>query len=348
MVDLNLPLLKQICLLPGAPGHEAPIRQLVADTVRPFVDEMRIDNMGNLITLKKGKSNKKVLIAAHLDEISFIITHIDKDGYGRFHTLGGFDPKTLTAQRVIVHGKKDLIGVMGSKPIHLMKDEDRSKAPKITDYFIDFGLPREEVAKFIKVGDPVTRQRDLIELGDCVSSKSLDNRLSVFILIETLRQLEDPPYDVYGVFTVQEEVGLRGATTAAAQIDPDFGFGLDVTIANDVPGAAGHEKITSLGHGAAIKIMDASVISDTRMVRFMQEVADANKLPWQPEILTRGGTDTAALQRAGNSGAIVGCISIPTRHVHSVVETAHKKDISAAISLLRHCLSGMDRFSYEW
>lgn len=348
-MDINVALLKQICEIAGAPGFEKRVRDLVIDLVTPLVDEVSTDNLGSVIGIKRGKRNpegRRVMVAAHLDEIGFIVTHIDEQGFLRFHTLGGFDPKTLTAQRVIVHGKKDLVGVMGSKPIHVMSTEERAKLPKTTDFFIDLGMSKEEVEKFISVGDPVTRDRELIEMGDCVNCKSIDNRVAVFILIETLKQLENPAYDVYATFTVQEEVGLRGASVAAHSINPDFGIALDTTIAFDVPGAATHEKITELGKGTAIKIMDAMTICDYRMVEFMKQTATKEAISWQPEILTAGGTDTAGVQRMGKQGAIAGAISIPTRHLHQVIEMAHKKDIADSIALLKACLEQID--GYDW
>ncbi|MBL0105674.1 MAG: M42 family metallopeptidase [Bacteroidetes bacterium] len=345
---LNIPLLKEICETAGAPGFEQRIREIVLREVRPLADEVSVDNMGNVTVLKKGKERKRVMIAAHMDEIGFMVTHIDDNGFLRFHTLGGFDPKTLTAQRVIVHGKKDLIGVMGSKPIHIMSAEERNKVPQIHDYFIDLGMPKSEVVKYIKVGDPITRQRELIQMGDCVNCKSIDNRVSVFILIETLRILKKSPYDVYAVFTVQEEVGIRGANVAAHMIEPDFGFGLDTTIAFDVPGSQPHERVTSLGGGAGIKIMDSSTICDYRMVNFMKATADKYKIKWQPEILQAGGTDTAGIQRMGKSGSIAGAISIPTRHIHQVIEMANTKDIEACIKLLTSCLQDLNKFKWDF
>lgn len=345
---LNVPLLKIICETPGAPGFEQRIRELAIQEVRGLVDDVAVDNMGNVIAIKRGTARKRVMVAAHLDEIGFIVTHIDEEGFLRFHPLGGFDPKTLTSQRVIVHGKKDLIGVMGSKPIHLMKGEERNKAVPIEDYFIDLGMPRAEVLEYVSPGNPVTRERELIELGNCVNSKSLDNRVSVFILLETFRALQGKvlPYDVYGVFTVQEEVGLRGAISAAHRINPDFGFGLDVTIAFDVPGAQAHEKVTSLGKGAAIKVLDGSVISDYRMVNYLKEVGDRHQIPWQLEILPAGGTDTAGVQRYGKNGAIAGAISIPLRHIHQTIEMAHKSDIQYCIDLLTASLLELDQFDW--
>ena len=345
---INIDLLSEVCRVPGAPGYEQRIREFIIENVTPFVDEVSTDAMGNVIALKKGSSDKKVMVAAHMDEISFIVTDVDKEGFVRFHTLGGFDAKTLTAQRVIIHGREDVMGVMGTKPIHVLTPEERSKAPKTTDFFIDTGLPYDKVSKLIRVGDTITRERELIEMGDCVNSKSLDNRVSVFILLETLKNLKDAsvPHDVYGVFTVQEEVGLRGAIAASSGINPDFGIALDVTLAYDLPGSSSHEMISKLGNGTAIKVMDGSVISDYRMVNFLRELAEKENIKHQMEILTAGGTDTAGIQKYGKGGAIVGALSIPTRYLHQVIEMSHKEDILETIKLLEAALKNLD--SYDW
>lgn len=349
-MSINVKLLADICEIAGAPGFETRIRNLVKKEIETLADEVYTDKMGNLIALRKGKSaEKRAMVAAHMDEIGFIVTAIDDKGFVRFHTLGGFDPKTLTAQRVIVHGKKDLIGVMGSKPIHVMTPEERGKSMKTTDFFIDMGMPKTDVEKYIQVGDPITRQRELIEMGNCVNCKSIDNRVSVFILVEALRELKgkELPYDFYAVFTVQEEVGLRGALVAGHHINPDFAFGLDTTIAFDVPGAQPHEYITKMGGGTAIKIMDGSTICDIRMVEFMKKTADVEKIKWQPEILTAGGTDTAGMQKMAKHGTIAGAISIPTRHIHQVIEMADKDDIRGSIELLKACLLKLDTFDWS-
>lgn len=344
---VQIPLLKKICETPGAPGFEYAIRNVVIEEIRDLVDEFRIDAMGNLICLKKGQESKKIAVTAHMDEISFIVSHIDKDGFIRFQPLGGFDPKTLTAQRVIIHGKKDIIGVMGSKPIHIMSPEERKKSPEIKDFFIDTGLPGEEVQELISIGDPITRERELIEMGQCVNSKSLDNRVSVYILIELLKELKGKsiPYDLYAIFTVQEEVGLRGAQTASYSVAADFGINVDVTIAFDVPGAQPQEMVSKLGGGTAIKVLDGTSICDHRMVKFLKQTASKHNIKYQMEILAMGGTDTAFLQRAGH-GSIAGAISIPTRHIHQVIEMAHKEDIRLSIDLLREAVLGISE--YDW
>ncbi len=344
---INIKLLAELCESAGAPGHEQRIREIVLREVTSLVDDVRIDNMGNVLAIKKGKKNKRVMIGAHMDEIGFIVTHIDDKGFVYFHTLGGFDPKTLTAQRVIIHGKEDVIGVMGSKPIHLMSTQDRAKTPIIKDYFIDTGRDKNDLEKIISIGDTITRDRKLIEMGDCLNCKSLDNRVSVFILIEMFREMKTtPPYDIYGVFTVQEEIGIRGANVSSMDINPDFGFGLDTTIAWDTPGSTKQEQVSALGEGACIKVMDSSTVCDYRMVSYMKEIAKKKKIKTQLEILPAGGTDTAGIQRMNPGGSIAGAVSIPTRHIHQVIEMVHKKDVRAAIDLLRFCVEKLD--SYNW
>ncbi|GAB4299349.1 MAG: M42 family metallopeptidase [Marinilabiliales bacterium] len=351
MKSINFKLLKKVSETPGASGFEKRIRELVIKEIKKSVDDIYLDNLGNITAYKKGQSSeKKIMVAAHMDEIGFIVHYIDDNGFIKFHPLGGFDPKTLTAQRVIIHGKKDIIGVMGSKPIHLMKAEEKKKSVEISDFFIDTGMSKKNVEKYIEIGNPVTRERELIELGDCVNGKSLDNRISVYILIEVLNLLQnnDIPYDLYAVFTVQEEVGIRGAQVATQEIQPDFGFAIDTTIAYDVPGASPHENITKLGEGTAIKIMDLSAITDYRMVDFMKKTADKYKIKWQTEILPAGGTDTAYVQRMTKSGSIAGAISVPTRHIHQVIETVNKNDVVASVNLLKNCLCDINQYDFSF
>ena len=352
-MPIDVQLLARICEAPGAPGYEKKIRELVLAELKGLADEIRTDNMGNVIALKKGRSSaKKSMAAAHMDEIGFIVTHIDDKGFVRFNPVGGFDPKTLTSQRVLIHGRKDVLGVMGSKPVHIMSPDEKNKVTQIKDYFIDTGMAKKDVEKLVAVGDFVTRHSPLMELGDCVNVKSLDNRASVFLLIETLRTLKKrktkPAYDFYAVFTVQEEVGLRGAQTSALQIQPDFSFGLDTTIAYDVPGSTPQERCTALGEGAAIKLMDSSVICDYRMISFMKATAKKHKIKWQPEILAAGGTDTASLQRMVGGGSIAGAVSIPTRHIHQTIETCNKQDLAACIQLLTACVCELDQHTWDF
>ncbi len=342
---MNFTLIKQISEIAGPSGFEDRIREFIAKEIKSDVDSLTTDNMGNLIAFKKGTSKKKLMIAAHMDEIGFIVTHIDDNGFLKFTTLGGFDPKTLTAQRVIVHGKKDIIGVMGAKPIHVMTPEEREKKITIKDFFIDLGMEKKDVEKLVEIGTPISRERECIKMGDCVNGKSLDNRIAVYILIETIKNLKKVklPFDTYFTFTVQEEVGLRGAQVAALNIQPDVAIALDTTIAYDVPGSTPQEQITQLGKGPGIKIMDSSVICNTKLVSFMKASAQKNKIPFQAEIMQGGGTDTSVLQKMVAGGAIAGAISIPTRHLHQVIESVHNKDVDNTISLLTNITKTIDK-----
>lgn len=349
-MKLNVNLLKSISETAGAPGFEKRIRDLVASEIKNYADSVEVDNMGNLIAFRKGKTDKKVMCAAHMDEIGFIVSHIDDNGFVRFLPLGGFDPKTLSSQRVIIHGREDIVGVMGTKPIHLMSPEERNKAVQIKDFFIDLGMGKEDVEEIVSVGDAITRDRELIEMGNCFNGKSLDNRISVFVLLEAMKQLhgKELPCDTYAVFSVQEEVGLRGAQVASLNIQPDFGIAIDTTIAFDVPGSQPHEAVSHLGDGVAIKIMDSSIICDTRMRRYMEEVAKRNEIKYQFEMLPAGGTDSGMIQRMVKGGAITGAISLPTRHIHQVIETVHKDDVKNAIDLTVSVLSEFDGFEMEY
>ena len=342
---LNIELLRKICNTPGVSGFEEAIRSLIISEISNDVDELKVDPLGNIIAIKKGNSRQKLLLTAHMDENGFMVQHIDDEGFIRFIPLGGFDPKTLSAQRVIIHGKKDIIGVMGSKPIHIMSQDERNKATQLKDFFIDTGLSKEEVLEQISIGDPITRDRDLIQMGKCINAKSLDNRISVYILIELIRKVKSSDLDLYFAFTVQEELGLRGAKTAAFSIGADYAINVDTTIAFDVPGAQAHENITKLGHGVAIKIFDSSVMPDSRMIKFLKDCA--KDIKWQAEILTGGGTDTASVQLAGH-GAISGAISIPTRNIHQVIEMVHEEDCIAAINILEKAIDNIKLFNLNY
>jgi len=327
-------LLKRLSEAASVPGHESKIRGIIEEELKGIVDEFKVDPLGNLIAHKEG-SGPAVLIAAHMDEIGFIVKHVEEEtGFIRIHPLGGFDVKTLIAQRVIVHTEGgDLIGAIGSKPIHIMTEEERKKLPELKDLFVDLGLPAKEVKKRVTVGDPITLRQDFVELEDVVSGKALDDRAGVYIGIEAIKRAKKFGCDLYFAGTTQEEVGLRGARVAGFSVHPVIGIALDTTLAVDVPGAQPGERITALGKGVAIKLTDSASISHPRLVKEMRRIAEERKIPYQMEILPRGGTDAGAIQLAREGVAAV-TLSLPTRYVHSVVETAHKDDLEAAIGLL--------------
>ncbi|MEW6581671.1 MAG: M42 family metallopeptidase [Actinomycetota bacterium] len=329
---MDVDLLAELCEAPGPPGREGPVREVVLRELRALTDDVAVDALGN-VTARFPGPGPRVVLCAHMDEIGFMVSHVEDRGFIRVIPLGGFDAKTLTAQRVVVHGREDLLGVMGSKAVHLMSDEERKATPKLEDYFIDVGLPASRVRELVRPGDVVTRERRLARLGDLVTCKSIDNRAGVYVLIEAMRALQGHAADVHAVVSVQEEVGLRGARVAAQRLRPQVGLAIDTTLANDTPGAKPHEQVTALGAGAGVKVYDSAAIVPAALVDHLVAVAEARGIAHQLEVMPRGGTDTGPLQLAGD-GALAGCVSVPMRYAHQVVEACHPDDLDAAVALV--------------
>jgi putative aminopeptidase FrvX len=331
---VNFDLLKRLCETPGIAGRENLVRAVAIEALQPLATSVRIDALGNVIAMRKGQGTRTVMVAAHMDEIGFLVRFIDKHGFLRVQPVGGFDPRVLVAQRVLVHtasGSYRGTLMPGTKPIHLQEGE--RKAAKMEELFIDLGYPAEKVQELVEIGDFVTLDRSTEYLGDCVVSKALDDRLGLFVMIEALRAVRNPIVDIVAVATVQEEVGLRGATTAAFGVEPDIAVALDTTLAVDIPGMEDDLHITDLRSGPAIKIMDSATISHPGLVRQCRTLARAHDIPHQFEILPRGGTDAGAMQRS-RAGVPAITLSIPNRYVHTVNETAHVGTIEAGIALL--------------
>ena len=334
-------LLKKLCEAFGGSGYEQEVAQIVAEEMKPLCGSVTIDTLGNVIGVKRAKGRRtgrrKIMLAAHMDEIGFLVSHIDTHGFLRLIPAGGFDPRTMMAQRVTVLGKgvKKLTGLLclAGKPIHLQTAEERKKELRVSDFYVDLGLPGDAVRARVEIGDRVIWERPFARIGHCVSGKALDDRVGVYVMIEALRRVTQNRHDIYAVGTVQEEVGLRGAFTSAYTVDPDIGIALDVTLAVDVPECDESSQITRLGKGVAIKIMDSASISDARLVRELRDLAETQEIAHQLEIMPRGGTDTGPMQRTKSGARTVG-LSIPLRYVHSVNETAHTHDIEAAVVLL--------------
>jgi endoglucanase len=334
------------------PSREEQIRTLVVSEMKSLVDSVEADVMGNVIGKKNGTGGPRVMIAAHIDEIGFLVKHIDDRGFIRLLSVGGWDPRVMVAQRVIVHGAAGTLRgclMPAAKPIHLLTPEEAAKPPKVDEFFVDLGLPGDKVKSLVERGDMVTMDRTAERVGDHVTSKSLDNRLSVFVMLEALRLLKDKqiPAEVLAVATTQEEVGLRGATTAAYALEPQIGIALDITLANDFPGTQEQDHITRLGEGAAIKITDSSLLCHPKLVRHFRDVAEAKGIKYQLELLPRGGTDAGGIQRS-RGGVPSFTLSVPTRYVHTVDESAHVNDIAGAIQLLAAYLEEAHTRSYGY
>ena len=331
--EFDFDLLCELTETDGVPGYEDAVRAVVRRELAAGTDEVRTDAMGNVVGTVEG-GDYEVVVAAHMDEVGFMIRHVTDEGFLQLDALGGWDPRVLRAQRVRVHtADGPLTGVIGSVPPHTLTDEQREQKQEVSDVYVDLGLPKERVDERVSVGDPVTMHQTTVRMGEHVTGKALDDRVCLLTLIDAARRLVDPDVTVHFVATVQEEVGLRGAQAIGVDLDPDLALALDVTVANDVPGFETADHVTELGEGVAVKLKDSSVITTPKVNRRLRDVAEGEGIAHQLEVLPSGGTDTANLQRAG--GAVpVGALSVPTRYLHTPTECAHIADVDAAIDLL--------------
>lgn len=318
-------LIKQLVDTVSPSGYEAPIRQLIRSLVEEHADEIRVDNLGNLI-VSKGQSDPeggRVMLAAHMDEIGVIVTHVDESGFARFLPVGGVRPNTCVGGRVrFLNGAAGVIGYERS--------DDPNRAHAFDQLFIDFGVTSRADCP-VHVGDVAAFERPFLDLGQRLVAKTMDDRIGVAVLIETLRRISKSPNQLFFVFSVQEEVGLRGATTAAFDLEPDLGLAVDVTAWGDTP--KGMKMDVSLGKGPAIKVRDSGMLADPRVVDWMVKTAEQAGIPYQMEILERGSTDAAAIQLS-RAGVPAGTISIPCRYVHTPSEMVDLNDVEHAVRLM--------------
>ncbi len=362
-------LLRRLTEACGVPGREERIRELVLAETQGLWDETRVDNMGNLICLKRatraprkparrGKADdaaqpdaarsQRVMIACHMDEIGFYVRYIDENGLLRVQNVGGFDTRNLFARRVLVQGRRDLIGVMNpvGRPIHLASEDEKKKIPEVKDFYVDLFLPRAQVQRLVAIGDPVTLIQQTDFIGEAICGKAMDNRVALWTGINAIRRVfgdggkkaPGSAYDVYFVACVQEEVGLRGAGTAAFSVDPDIGIAIDTTLCCDTPGISKDDAVTEFGKGVGVKVLDGASISHRGLFDEFVKIAQTKKIRHQIEVLPRGGTDAGAVQRSrGGTRAIT--LSVPTRYIHTITEAVHKQDARAAVDLLAAWLS---------
>ncbi|MBD3181530.1 M42 family peptidase [Candidatus Poribacteria bacterium] len=326
---MNNELLEKVCNIPGIPGFEDPIQEFVMGILKPNCDEAYRDRMGNVIGLKKARKQDnnqeplRVILAAHADEIGMMVKHIDGDGFIRFAPVGGLNPQAIVSQRVIIHGRKSVNGVI------VPTSGDRT--PALKDMLIDTGLPGDEVRKLIEVGDVITFAQELVYLNEKVyMSRNFDDRLGTYCMLEAVKNLGETCVDVYAVSTVQEEKGVRGMPIAAFAIKPDMGIAIDGS-----PTWGAHvskvDNICAMGQGTGIYLMDGLTIGDRRLVKFLFDLCEKYDIPYQRNI--GGGTDASAIQRTG-IGALATTIGAPTRYMHSTVQLAHGDDIEATVKLL--------------
>ena len=338
LTEINA-LLEKLSNANGISGAEGAVAKIIRDEVAPYVDEIKTDRMGNLVAIKKG-DDFKIMLAAHMDEIGLMVQYIDEKGFIRFVGVGGWYNPVLVSQRVILHGEKgDVPGVLGMKPPHVMEEADRKKPIELANLFIDVGAhSAEEVeAMGITIGTTVTIDRDYQPLaGTVVTGKALDNRVGCAMLIGALKEMETK-HTIYAVFTVQEEVGLKGAKTAAFSLNPDVAVATDVTIPGDSPGIERRKAPVFMGEGPVVVMVSASGrghLADPRMVDWLKKTAKKHDIKIQLEVGDGGNTDASAInfERGGIPSVPV---SVPARYIHSPVEVIDLKDLQGAIELLR-------------
>ncbi|SNY92524.1 endoglucanase [Cohaesibacter sp. ES.047] len=343
---MNIDLLRNLCETPGVPGREHRVRALIEKEIEGLFDESYVDPMGSLICtryptadLDEDTAAKRVLLLCHMDEIGFLVSHVSDKGFIHIDPVGGFDPRTLFARRVLVcTNDGDYKGVMnaGGKALHISSPEERKKIPEVTDFIVDLGLGEETKDK-IKVGDFIVMDEPLLDLGSKVVSKALDNRVACWLGIEAIRQLvnagETHAYEIVVAFTAQEEVGLRGARTASFGVAPDIAIGVDTTLSCDTPGTPEKDTVTTQGQGFGLHVKDGSFIADIDLVEELEALAKEKDIPFQRTMLARGGQDGAAGQQSG-SGAKAAAVAVGTRYIHTVTEMVDKVDLEAARDIL--------------
>lgn len=340
---MNIDLLRSLCETPGAPGREHRVRALIEQEIEGLFDEVRTDAMGSLLCVRKSRSGAKnplkVMLLCHMDEIAFLVTHVSEKGWIHIDPVGGFDPRNLFSRRVLVCTRDgDYKGVMnpGGRPVHISGPEERKKVPETKEFFVDIGLGKDARDK-VKVGDFIVMDEPLVEMGDKIVSKALDNRIACWLGIEAVRALDTSGVahdcEIHVVFTAQEEVGLRGARTASYAIQPDIGLGIDTTLACDTPGVPENETVTVQGKGVGLHIKDSSFIADIELVEEIEALAGRNDIPVQRTILAAGGQDGAAAQQAAAGARAVGIV-VGTRYIHTVTEMIDKTDLQAALDIL--------------
>lgn len=344
---MNLDLLRQLCETPGVPGHEERVRNLITGEIDGLFDEVTVDPMGSLLCRRDAATPDapKIMLLCHMDEIGFLVSHINDKGYLFLQPVGGFDPRNLFSRRVrVCTDDGDFLGVMnpGGKPVHIASPEDRKKVPELGEFFVDLGMG-DAAKDVVKVGDYVVMEEPFIEIGDKVVSKALDNRIACWLGVEVMKALGDKgrAAEIHVVFTCQEEVGLRGARTSSHRIQPDIGIGIDTTLACDTPGIPEKDATTQQGRGFGLHVRDSSFIADKALVREIEALALKHDIPHQRTMLAAGGQDGAAAQQAASGARAVGVV-VGTRYIHTVTEMIHKTDLQAALDILVAYLAAQD------
>jgi putative aminopeptidase FrvX len=340
---MQIDLLKRLCEAPGLPGAEEAVKEIVISSLKEFTDEITIDTLGNTIAHIPGHG-PRLILDAHTDEVGFMVKHIDQRGFLHVSPLGGIDTKVFYGQRLVIWGKKPLIGMVAALPPHISKTSGEKEAPEVEDCIVDLGLTADKVFDLVQIGDVVSYFSPFVETEDAVISKAIDDRVGLFVILEALKRRPKISCDLYVSATVQEEVGLRGANVIVPVYEPDFAIAIEGTVSNDLPGVPDHKTLAKVGRGPEIRLSDRYLVAHRALSFFIREVAERRNIPHQITVKKAGSTNATAMQVTGK-GTRVGVISVPVRYLHSPSCLAYKNDIEETIELTTAILEEIEHFA---
>jgi endoglucanase len=339
---MNIKLLKLLCETSALPGAEEPVKKIIRKEFGKLTKKVSEDALGNIIAHIPGKG-PKVVIDAHTDEVGFMVSHIDNRGFVRVTSLGGMDPRVFYGQRLIIYGKKPLVGMVAAIPPHISKSGNNKEVPEVEDCVVDLGLTADKVNKLVTIGDVVSFYPPFEETEDAIISKAIDDRVGLFVMLEALRKKPKINCDLYLTATVQEEVGLRGARVIVPVVEPDFVIALEGTVAMDLPGITDYKTLANVEKGPEIRLSDRFLVAHRPFSYYMMDLAKKNKIPYQVTVKKAGSTNATAMQVTGK-GSRAGVVSVPTRYLHSPSCLAYKSDIEHTINLIYHIIEDIKNF----
>jgi endoglucanase len=342
---MDLELLKKLCEAPGLPGHEGPVKEIVRGIFTEFTGEISEDALGNIIAHVPGKG-PRLVIDAHTDEVGFMVSHIDGKGFLHVIPLGGMDPRVFYAQRIVVWGRRPLVGTVAAIPPHVSRNSNNKEVPEVEDCVVDLGLAADKVKDLVRVGDVASFYYPFEETEDAIISKAIDDRVGLFVMIEALRKKPKLSCDLYLTATVQEEVGLRGANVIVPAIEPDFAIAVEGTVAMDVPGVSDHRTLANTGKGPEVRLSDRFLVAHRPFSDFIMKTAEQKQIPYQITVKKAGSTNATAMQVTGK-GTRAASVSVPVRYLHSPSCLAYKSDIGHTINLIGAVIESIGSFGKD-
>lgn len=342
---MDLELLKKLCETPALPGHEGPVKEIIREVFSEFTDEISEDALGNIIAHVPGKG-PRLVVDAHTDEVGFMVSHVDGRGFLHVIPLGGMDPRVFYAQRIVVWGRRPLVGTVAAIPPHVSRNSNNKEVPEVEDCVVDLGLSADKVGELVRVGDVASFYYPFEETEEAIISKAIDDRVGLFVMIEALRKKPELSCDLYLTASCQEEVGLRGAHVIVPAVEPDFAIALEGTVAMDVPGIADHKTLAGTCKGPEVRLSDRFLVAHRPFSDFIMRTAELKNIPYQITVKKAGSTNATAMQVSGK-GTRAASVSVPVRYLHSPSSLAYKSDIAHTIDLISAVMENIGDFGKD-